>query len=246
MDARLGICCRVPTQRASPPGNAPRPDPFAKGDRRPADTTARLPTPVETEAAPMPAHRRNAESVRRMNIIDPGRRRIFRSVMRFTLCSFGDELNSRSPVKGRRTHIGRGARVDATWLRSTSTSRRFRARQPTPQYCPTSGVKNLARAHSHRRKAARWDLAILARYRPGRRPTVKCRVMFCEMVGSIALAGALDPEDLRGLIGLFPSPRRTIGGVVGGFRRPNTWEDRIAAAASLSLAAGRWRCSKRL
>src|SRR5215475_12819421 len=27
-------------------------------DRRPADTTARLPTPVQTEAAPMPAHQR--------------------------------------------------------------------------------------------------------------------------------------------------------------------------------------------
>ena len=27
-------------------------------DRRPADTTARLPAPVETEAAPMPAHQR--------------------------------------------------------------------------------------------------------------------------------------------------------------------------------------------
>jgi hypothetical protein len=46
-----------------------------------------------------------------------GRRKIFRSVMRFTLCSFGDELNSRSPSRGRRTHIGRGAKVDATWLR---------------------------------------------------------------------------------------------------------------------------------
>src|SRR5213079_638659 len=27
-------------------------------NRRPADTTARLPTPVQTEAAPMPAHQR--------------------------------------------------------------------------------------------------------------------------------------------------------------------------------------------
>src|SRR5271155_3737965 len=27
-------------------------------DRRPADTTARLPTPIQTEAAPMPAHQR--------------------------------------------------------------------------------------------------------------------------------------------------------------------------------------------
>jgi hypothetical protein len=51
--------------------------------------------------------------------------------------------------------------------------------------------------------------------------------MFCEIVGSIALAGALDPEDLRGAIGLSPSPRRTLGGVVGVFRRPNTWEDRV-------------------
>ena len=57
---------------------------------------------------------------------------------------------------------------------------------------------------------------------------------------------ALDPEDLRGVIGLSPSPRRTIGGLVGRFRRPNTWEDRIPAATSLSLAAGGWRCSKRL
>src|SRR5262252_6642942 len=28
------------------------------GDRRPANTTARFPTPVQTEAAPMPAHQR--------------------------------------------------------------------------------------------------------------------------------------------------------------------------------------------
>ena len=56
-------------------------------------------------------------------------------------------------------------------------------------------MRNLARAQSHRRKAVRRDLAILVRYRPGRRPTIECRVMFCEIVGSIALAGALDPED---------------------------------------------------
>jgi hypothetical protein len=178
-----------------------------------------------------------------------GRRKIFRSVMRFTLCSFGDELNSRSPPRGRRTHIGRGpkwTRLGYAAAGNISTSRRFRARQPTPRYCLTAGVRNLARAHSHRRKAARWDLAILVRYRPGRRPTIKCRVMFCEMVGSIAFAGALDTQDLRGVIGLSPSPQRTIAGVVGGFRRPNTWEDRIPAATSLSLAAGGWRCSKRL
>jgi hypothetical protein len=67
--------------------------------------------------------------------------KIFRSVMRFTLRLFGGELNSRSPVKGRRTRMGRGARVDATGLSSrasTSTSRRFRTRLPTPRYCLTS------------------------------------------------------------------------------------------------------------
>jgi hypothetical protein len=86
-------------------------------------------------------------------------------------------------------------RLGYTAAGSTSTSRRFGARQPTPRYCLTAGVRNLARAQSHRRKAARRDLAILVRYRPGRRPTIECRVMFCEIVGSIALAGALDPED---------------------------------------------------
>jgi hypothetical protein len=38
--------------------------------------------------------------------------------MRFTLCSFGDELNSRSPVKGTTDTYRKGARVDATWLHS--------------------------------------------------------------------------------------------------------------------------------
>ena len=55
--------------------------------------------------------------------IDPGRRKIFRSVMRFTLCSFGDELNSRSPVKGTTETYRKGARVDATWLPSRGKHR---------------------------------------------------------------------------------------------------------------------------
>ena len=38
--------------------------------------------------------------------------------MRFTLCSFGDELNSRSPVKGTTETYRKGARLDATWLHS--------------------------------------------------------------------------------------------------------------------------------
>src|SRR5262244_4095325 len=39
---------------------ADRPDQIAdvRRDRGPADTTARLPTPIQTEAAPMPAHQR--------------------------------------------------------------------------------------------------------------------------------------------------------------------------------------------
>ena len=203
---------------------------------------------IEQRSAPeYLSPRRGRIAARR--VIDPGRLKIFRSVMRFTLCSFGDELNSRSPVKGTTDTYRKGGEVDRLGYAaagSTNTRRRLRARQPTPRYCLTAGVRNLARAQSHRRKAARWDLAILVRYRPGRRPTIKCRVMFGEMVGSIALAGALDPEDLRGVIGLSPPPRRTIGEVVGGFRRPNTWEDRNPAATSLSLAADGWRCSRRL
>ena len=96
--------------------------------------------------------------------------------MRFTLCSFGDELNSRSPRQGDDGDISEGGQE---WTRlgyaaagSTSTSRRFRARQP-PRYWLTAGVRTLARAQSHRRKAARRDLAILVRYRPGRRSTIE-------------------------------------------------------------------------
>lgn len=169
---------------------------------------------AKTEQRPAPDYLRARRGrIAAGGVIDPGPRKIFRSVMRFTLRSFGDELNSRSPVKGTTDTYRKGGqewtRLGYTAAGSTSTSRRFRARQPTPRYCLTAGVKNLARAQSHRRKAARWDSAILVRYRPGRRPTIKCRVMFCEMVGSIALAGALDPEDLRGVIGLSHSPRRT-------------------------------------
>jgi hypothetical protein len=71
--------------------------------------------------------------------------KIFRSVMRFTLCSFGDELNSRSPVKETTDTYRRGqewTRLGYTAAGSTSTSRRFRARQPTPWYCLTAGVRN--------------------------------------------------------------------------------------------------------
>ena len=46
----------------------------------------------------------------RVGVIDPGREKIFRSVMRFTLCSVGDELNSRSPIKGTTDTISEGGK----------------------------------------------------------------------------------------------------------------------------------------
>ena len=120
--------------------------------------------------------------------------------------------------------------MDATCFHSRRKHRcepAFQSKATDAAVFPGHRLRNLP-AQSPRRTAARWDLAILVRYRPGRRPTIKCRVMFCKMVGSIALAGALDPKDLRRVIGPSASPRRTIGGavVVGRFRRPNTWEDR--------------------
>ena len=76
--------------------------------------------------------------------------------------------------------------MDATWLHSRGKH----------QYEPAfrSKATDAAVLPDRRREEPR-ALAILVRYRPGRRPTIECRVMFCEIVGSIALAGALDPED---------------------------------------------------
>ena len=120
--------------------------------------------------------------------------------------------------------------MDATWLHSRGKHQyepAFQSKATDAAVLPDRRCEEPRASPVASAQGARRDLAILVRYRPDRRPTIECRVMFCEIVGSIALAGALDPEDLRGAIGLSPSPRRTIGGVVGGFRRPNTWEDRV-------------------
>jgi hypothetical protein len=89
----------------------------------------------------------------------------------------------------------------ASWLRSHRNQQcqsAFQGSTITPRYCETaSGLKDLGTSPvKHQRKllaASQHSATILAI--PIERP--RLTVIFCELVGSITLAGILDPKDLH-------------------------------------------------
>jgi hypothetical protein len=93
-------------------------------------------------------------------------------------------------------------RKEAAWtLRAgsaataNSNQSAFHGNTITPRYCETaSGLKDPGTSGQASAQAARCDRSIPQRYWPSTIERPRLTVMFCELVGSITLAGILDPK----------------------------------------------------
>ena len=96
----------------------------------------------------------------------------------------------------------------ASWLRSHRKQQyqsAFQGNTITPRYCETaSGLKDPGTSGQASAQAARCDRGIPQRYWPSTIERPRLTVMFCELVGSITLAGILDPKDLHRVIASYP------------------------------------------
>ena len=107
-------------------------------------------------------------------------------------------------------------------MAENAATRRFCAKcgAPLPSPCPTCGFENertakfcggcgkpIGEAAAASPKDASAPL-------PDRAERRQLTVMFCDLVGSTALASRLDPEDLRGIIGTY---HRCVTEIVEGF-----------------------------
>jgi hypothetical protein len=86
----------------------------------------------------------------------------------------------------------------ASWVRSHRKQQyksAFQGNTITPRYCETaSGLKDPGTSGQASAQAARCDRSIPQRYWPSTIERPRLTVMFCELVGSITLAGILDPK----------------------------------------------------
>ena len=108
-------------------------------------------------------------------------------------------------------------------MAENAATRRFCAEcgRPLPSPCPACGFENEPSARfcggcGKLIGAAPTSMPVAASP-PPRTDSAERRqltVMFCDLVGSTALSGRLDPEDLREVIGAY---HRAIGKIVAGF-----------------------------
>jgi hypothetical protein len=137
----------------------------------------------------------------------------------------------------------------ASWLRSHRKQQyqsAFQGNTITPRYCETaSGLKDPGTSGQASAQAARCDRSIPQRYWPSTIERPRLTVMFCELVGSITLAGILDPKDLHRVIASYPPRDGRYDGTVRESRGPRTWPTaRIPATTSFELAVSGWRRSR--